>query len=109
MINEYEYKELLKDPEMVQVLQRFMAPEQLKAELHEAELDSAMKSMMTHILTLQRKLYNSTMEGDSSLDHSCGTNKVLYEKLKYTLNELGYKVSRQELGGPQFYNLHIEW
>lgn len=109
MINEYEYKELLKDPEMVQVLQRFMKPEQLKFELHEAELESARQSMIGNIDALWRKLYNNTMCGEYKLTFPCGKNKVLYEKLRHTLNELGYKVSRNDVSNPEFYELHIEW
>ena len=109
MINEYEYEELLKDPEMVQVLQRFMKPEQLRFELHEAELERARQSMVVNTDKLWRQIYNTTMAGDRQLTFPCGKNKVLFEKLRYTLNELGYTVSRKDVNNPEFYELHIEW
>lgn len=109
MIDEYEYEELLRDPEMVQVLQRFMKPEQLKFELHEAELENARRSMIVNADKLWRQIYNATMCGDCKLSYSCGKNKVLYEKLRYTLNELGYTVSRNQTDSPNYYTLDIEW
>ena len=109
MINEYEYKEIVKDPEVVQVLQRFMKPEQLKFELHEAELEKARQSVIVNTDTLWRQIYNATMCGDCKLTYSCGRNKVLYEKLRCTLNELGYKVSRNQSDHPDYYTLDIEW
>lgn len=108
MINEYEYEELLKDLEMQQVLQRFMKPEQLKFELHEAELEKARQSMIVNTDKLWRQIYNNTMCGDCKLIFPCGKNKVLYEKLKYTLNELGYTVSRTEADHPGCYTLDIK-
>ena len=109
MINEYEYEELLKDIDVQKVLGRLMTPEQLKFEFHEAQLESARQSMIGNIDALWRKIYNNTMAGEYQLSFPCGKNKVLYEKLKYTLNELGYKVSRNDVNNPEFYELHIEW
>ena len=108
MINEYEYEELLKDPMMVEVLQRFIGPEQLRFELHEAELEKARQSMIVNTDKLWRQIYNATMAGDSQLTYACGKNKVLFEKLKYTLNELGYIVSRYPSDSPDFYTLDIK-
>lgn len=109
MITIEEYQELVKDPEMAQVLQRFMKPEQLKFELHKAELKSAKQSMTVNTDALWQKLYAYTICGDYHLTFSCGKNKVLFHTLYNHLDKLGYKVSRNQSDHPDYYTLDIEW